>query len=117
MSVCNAFWWILNQIYLSIYCQPPFHFVFVAKFGADEIEKSAIEGEGGNIKGERHIYSNTSSTFQKCPQIAWMRANKLTFPTFALDIGLFAVFELSSLVLEVINDWSVEHVLRQRVTL
>ena len=88
----------------------------MAKFGADEIEKSAIEGRAATSKG-RHIYSNTSSTFQKCPQIAWMRANKLTFPSFNLNIGRFAVFELSRLILEVINDWSVEHVLRQRVTL
>ena len=59
VSVCNAFCRILNQIYLSIYCQPPFHFVFVAKFRADEIEKSASNIDGGrsHIKG---IYSNTS---------------------------------------------------------
>ena len=116
MSVCNAFWWILNQIYLSIYCQPPFHFVFVAKFGADEIEKSAIEGRAATSKGETHIFKHLVD-FPEMPANCLDESKQIEFSQFNLNIGRFAVFELSSLVLEVINDWSVEHVLRQRVTL
>ena len=78
VSVCNAFSWILNQIYLSIYCQPPFHFVFVAKFRGWNWKIGQYR-RGGKVRskvGETYIQTPRRA-FSKCPQIAWTRANKL----------------------------------------
>ena len=59
VSVCNAFCWILNQIYLSIYCQPPFHFVFVAKFrGWNWKIGQYRRGEKSDQRWARHIFKH-----------------------------------------------------------
>ena len=92
VSVCNAFSWILNQIYLSIYCQPPFHFVFVAKFrGWNWKIGQYRRGEKLDQRRARHIFKHLVGLSRNVHKLLGREQTNCPFHKFCQQINFIII--------------------------